>query len=210
MTEEEFVDNLRSRFTDGHSSGELFEFIANNIFDLEADLMFARFFAVAAHGEQRYGILPYSHHLQAVEQVLRRFGVSDKDDLQAAWLHDIVEDTHIKLRDIEENFSDETTRLVGAVTSEPGPNRKTRNALTYPKIRAAGPRAVRLKLADRIANMESGGKALSMYQNEYPEFRHALYTRGDNVEMWARLDELSKFKVVARAIAGEAKAKVSE
>ncbi len=153
---------------------------------------------------QLYGNLPYTHHLQDVEDVLRRFGEpEDSELLIAAWLHDIVEDTDVKIRDVEENFGEEVARIVAAVTSEPGVNRKVRNSLTYPKIRDAGAFAVRLKLADRIANMENGGGSLKMYLKEYPDFRHALYVGASsdvnsehdrllNASMWGRLDFLVK------------------
>ena len=142
---------------------------------------------------QLYGVLPYTHHLQDVERVVRRFGkFLDNEMLTAAWLHDIVEDTDVKLRDVEENFGEEVAALVGAVTSEDGPSRKVRNALTYPKIRAAGPRAIHLKLADRISNVSAAGGSMSMYAREYPDFRHALYNGNDcfNSDMWVKLDEL--------------------
>ena len=51
------------------------------------------------------------------------------------------------------------------------------------------PGAVRLKLADRIANIESGGKLVEMYRNEYENFRRG-YTAGENEDMWAHLDTL--------------------
>jgi hypothetical protein len=103
-----------------------------------------------------------------------------------------VEDTDVKLRDIEENFGEEVARLVGAVTSEEGPNRRVRNALTYPKTRDAGSDAVRLKLADRLANVENGGGSLAMYIREYPDFRHALFSPYDdfNLRMWSALDDI--------------------
>jgi len=147
---------------------------------------------------QLYGVVPYTHHLDQADRVLLRF---DEDRIvlrTAIWLHDVVEDTDVKLRDIEENFGEEVATLVGAVTSEEGPNRRTRNALTYPKIRTAGPDAVRLKLADRIANVENGGGSVSMYFREYPDFRHALFSPVDslNSSMWGHLDHLLQHKVV--------------
>jgi len=125
---------------------------------------------------QLYGeILPYTHHLAAVAAVLKRFGFDDEEIQVAAWLHDIVEDTPVKLRIIEEHYGEGVALLVGAVTSEPGENRKVRNALTYPKIREAGIRAVALKLADRIANVEFGGRGVSMYKKEHATFQHGIY-----------------------------------
>ena len=87
-------------------------------------LRHVKFFAAVKHGDQKYsGGLPYTHHLAAVEAVLRRFepdiratlartmfvkhvsavGMPLGEDaftcsefeqlLAAAWLHDVVEDT---------------------------------------------------------------------------------------------------------------------
>jgi (p)ppGpp synthase/HD superfamily hydrolase len=146
---------------------------------------------------QLYGVLPYTHHLAAVEEVLREFGETRDELLVAAWLHDIVEDTDVKLRDVEEHFGAEVALLVGAVTSEDGENRKIRNALTYPKIRETGVDAVRLKLADRIANVRHGGSSVSMYLKEHKNFKHALYSsttkgfeKSINDKMWAELDSM--------------------
>jgi (p)ppGpp synthase/HD superfamily hydrolase len=153
-------------------------------------LRWAKFFAVVKHGNQTYsGCLPYSHHLAAVEAVLRRFGVDMQGFLEAAWLHDVVEDTNTKLKEIYEFFGDEVAELVGAVTNEPGPNRKIRSMLTYPKIRAVKG-ATRLKLADRIANVEQGGKLVDMYRKEYEDFRRNLFVTGENEDMWKHLDGL--------------------
>lgn len=145
---------------------------------------------------QLYGPLPYTHHLAAVERVLLSFGITDEDMLVAAWLHDIVEDTDVKVRDVEENFGARVAALVSAVTSEEGPNRKTRNALTYPKIRAAGNDAIKLKLADRMANVKNGGASWQMYKKEHAEFRHALMTGNEDDtlnEMWEELTMALEF-----------------
>ncbi len=152
-------------------------------------LRHVKFFAAVKHVGQEYGSgLPYTHHLAAVEQVLRRFGYDEPEMLEASWLHDSVEDTNTKLRDIVEMFGERVAELVGAVTNEPGANRKVRGALTYPKIRSVKG-ATCLKLADRIANVEYGGST-SMYAKDYDDFKRALYTKGEYEEMWARLDRL--------------------
>lgn len=171
----------------------------------------AKAFATRKHvldNQQLYGhVLPYTHHLQDVERVLIRFDITHEVMLTAAWLHDLVEDTagrhnEVRARDVEELFGEDVAKLVAAVTSEPGPNRKTRNPLTYPKIRAAGQDAVALKLADRIANIEFGGRASKMYRDEYKDFCHGLhggeletrlYAGAPSVEdMWACLDALMR------------------
>ncbi len=152
-------------------------------------LRWAKFFAMVKHGGQTYGGLPYTHHLAAVESVLRRFHCVDEDLLVAAWLHDVVEDTGTKIKEIAEMFGDRVAALVGAVTNEQGENRKVRAALTYPKTRSV-PGAVCLKLADRIANVEHGGKLVEMYRKEYDDFRRALHTLRDCDSMWTHLDSL--------------------
>jgi (p)ppGpp synthase/HD superfamily hydrolase len=166
-------------------------------------IRFARYYAAVKHAGQQYsGGLPYTHHLAAVEAVLRRFGYGtnrltgfDNVDehealLQASWLHDVVEDQGVKLREIKELFGTVVAGLVDAVTNGPGENRKARQIVTYPKIRAT-PNAINLKLADRIANVEHGG-SVDMYRKEYEDFRRALYTPGTCDEMWAHLDNLLK------------------
>ncbi len=161
-------------------------------------LRWARFFAATKHGSQQYAFgLPYTHHLYAVENVVRLFVDPDDESfqelLEASWLHDVVEDTPTKLKEISEMFGDRVAELVGAVTNEPGPNRKVRAALTYPKIRSVKD-AVVLKLADRIANVLQGGKLTEMYAKEYDDFKRALYTPGEAEKMWIHLDSLLKGK----------------
>ena len=164
-------------------------------------LRHVKFFAAVKHGDQKYsGGLPYTHHLAAVEAVARRFWatgellgpISSTDFFTACWLHDVVEDTPTKLKEVEEMFGSDVANLVGAVTNEPGENRKIRAALTYPKIRQAGYAAVGLKLCDRIANVEAGGKLVDMYRKEHEDFKRALYTPDENETLWRHLDELLK------------------
>jgi (p)ppGpp synthase/HD superfamily hydrolase len=160
-------------------------------------LRFAKYYAMTRHmyfykkgGIQLYSGLPYTHHLAAVEQVMLRYYPKSTDEMRAAcWLHDSVEDTFTKVKDIQENFGRAVADLVWAVTNEEGPNRKARAAATYPKIRCS-PGAVRLKLADRIANVEHGGDMVDAYKKEYEDFKRSLYMAGEYEEMWARLDDL--------------------
>lgn len=144
----------------------------------------AKLFATQKHvldNRQLYSnLLPYTHHLQAVEAVLIRFGFDDEEIRAAAWLHDVIEDTRdhnnrVKKRDIEEMFGEDVANLVDAVTNEPGVNRAQRHALTYPKIRKAGVRALALKLADRIANVSNGGRQVAMYKKEHADFKEGVY-----------------------------------
>ena len=130
----------------------------------------ARQFAIEAHKDTRYGELSYDYHLKAVVNAM---GEAPEEAIAAAWLHDTVEDTSATLHDIREQFGGRVARLVDCVTDEPGANRKERKAGMYKKL-AAGPAAARrIKLADRIANMEASienPKLAAMYVKEFPEF----------------------------------------
>lgn len=158
------------------------------------DLVKAREFAIKAHGDQKYGGLPYSVHLKHVVEVLVRFNIGG-DIRTAAWLHDVLEDTPITLPDLyAAGFSAAVCQLVESVTNEPGKNRKERHLKTHPKIRHHGKDAVILKVADRIANTEfsqAHGAMLGMYRREFPEFKEALYREGECDSMWDHLTMIS-------------------
>lgn len=155
----------------------------------------AREFAKEAHGRQKYGEHPYVKHLDDVAGVLTEFGFGDDLVLmQAAYLHDVLEDTAISKALLEERFGIDVAALVGRVTNRGWGRRDAKNALTWPRIRGRA-RAVILKLADRIANVRAcvstGHNKLEMYRGEYPAFRTALHTGDPAAEkMWAELDRL--------------------
>jgi len=170
----------------------------------------AKALATHAHRDQRYGTNPYTVHLENVETVLGRYLAANPSDPEtsdlciAAWLHDIVEDTPTTLADVERQFGPTVAKLVDAVTNEPGKNRRERHEKTYPKLEKAGPRAILLKLADRIANVEKSCASLdsrdqgllSMYRKEHAEFesrlRHLTRHLTTAERMWERLTFLLK------------------
>ncbi len=154
-------------------------------------------FAEAAHGDQKYGEHPYVKHLADVRAVLKDFGV-EGDLAVAAYLHDILEDTKTTAEQMELAFGSSVTKLVWAVTGV-GKNRKERNECAYGRLEEH-PRAVILKLADRIANAEASARnnldLLAMYRKEYPGFKARLERLGRLLDeeatvtaMWARLDK---------------------
>ena len=55
----------------------------------------------------------------------------------------------------------------------------------------SNPAAVVVKLADRIANIEHGGK-IGMYAKEYQALREALDIDGMDDNLWIRLEQLLK------------------
>ena len=160
-----------------------------------------------AFTNQTYGPLPYTFHLQHVENVVQRFFKSDKPHTWypriAAHLHDIVEDTNTSIDVIESMFGKNVSDLVWAVTDEPltqeelnsglKNNRKNRKAKTYKKLKHSE-FGVALKLADRIANIENchswESGMLDMYKKEYTEFFTQLWNadHSDKIQrMWKYL-----------------------
>jgi (p)ppGpp synthase/HD superfamily hydrolase len=152
---------------------------------------------------QTYQGLPYTHHLIAVADVAYYWAIrfqangrplltaEESEDLViAAWAHDLLEDTATSRKELEELFGERVAQLVWAVTNEPGEDRRTRHAHTYPKIRAE-PLAVLLKLCDRLANVRAsaGTKGFrEMYAKEYEDFKRALYTPGQWELAWVELE----------------------
>lgn len=156
--------------------------------------MTARDFAIRAHGDQKYGEHPYIYHLDAVVAVLVEFGFGAIQDLMdAAYLHDAIEDCGITSYILWKAGFNRSFGLVYAVTNEPGKNRAVRHSKTYPKM-AGWENATIVKLADRIANVREclrneDSKHL-MYSCEYAEFYKALYREDHNLAkpVWDELD----------------------
>lgn len=143
----------------------------------------ARDFALAAHGDQTYGNKPYGSHLASVAQIMRGFGF-DGNWIEAAWLHDVLEDTSVSFDDLRQEFGDVVAQTVFACTGI-GPNRAARNRCIYERIRK-NPQAACVKVADRIANVEASGSKSpqrEMYLRERKAFQR-------NVACWAP-DEMS-------------------
>lgn len=125
---------------------------------LEAE---ARAFAAYAHESvgqlRRYTALPYIVHPAAVAELVRTVPHTE-EMLAAAWLHDVVEDTPVTLREIEITFGAAVAELVDWLTDVSRPedgNRATRVALDRAHSAKATPAAQTVKLADVIDNTRS-------------------------------------------------------
>ncbi len=106
----------------------------------------ARAFALAHHGEQRYGNLPYINHLDTVVRLIERMPMVDR---VVGYLHDVVEDTQMTVDGVAENFGNVIAVNVAALT-----RRKDEAAERYfSRIAYTGLVACRVKAADRIANL---------------------------------------------------------
>lgn len=174
----------------------------------------AREFAEEMHQGMLYGDHPFIYHLDAVVGVLREFGVTNDSTLNAAtldaaFLHDVVEDAAVTIEEVEDTFGNNIAAIVEFCTDERADNRKARKALTYARMRReldATPdcpvlhAAILVKLADRIANIRQclvNGPAgmYRMYLKEKISFKEALILPPSGMSpimksMWAEYDRL--------------------
>jgi guanosine-3',5'-bis(diphosphate) 3'-pyrophosphohydrolase len=116
-------------------------------------------FATRWHGDQvRPAGEPYLEHLlEATRVLVEAIGVTDVDVLQAAVLHDVVEDTACTLDEVRERFGDRVATLVDWVTKQPrreGQSREEARAAYLDRLRGAPDDAILVKLADRLSNVQ--------------------------------------------------------
>ena len=153
----------------------------------------AREFALIAHGDQKYGVHPYSHHLDTVAAIAAGYGEVAQ---VVAYLHDVVEDTDIDESEIERRFGRLVARCVAVLTDEAGKSRKERKRKTYAKmsaVRGEAEVALIVKVADRLANVaacvrDNHHRKLEMYRDEQASFRAAAYRDGLCDDLWCRLE----------------------
>lgn len=121
----------------------------------------ARVFAIAAHSAvgqvRKYTGEPYHVHPAEVAWIVAQARGSDAQ-IAAAWLHDVVEDTHVTIQTIEQMFGTEIAQLVGWLTDVSTPqhgNRAERKAIDRAHTADAPTEAMLIKLADLISNTKS-------------------------------------------------------
>ena len=121
----------------------------------------ASLYASNAHsGQMRKSGIPYEEHPFEVARILSENGM-DAEVIAAGILHDVVEDTEITSKDIEERFGIEISFLVDGVTkidALPSQSRELRQAETFRKMllsMARDPRVILIKFADRLHNLRT-------------------------------------------------------
>jgi GTP diphosphokinase / guanosine-3',5'-bis(diphosphate) 3'-diphosphatase len=130
--------------------------------DVDRELLTRAFaFAARAHeGQQRRSGEEFIHHPFGAAKICAELRLDD-ETIAAALLHDVVEDTEIKIEDVREEFGDEIAQLVEGVTKLTGirfQSREHAEAENYRKMIVAMAQDVRvilIKLADRLHNMRT-------------------------------------------------------
>ncbi len=120
-------------------------------------------FAKKAHGDQkRKSGEPYYHHLLEVVYILTSLSCGPST-LAAAFLHDVVEDTSVTLKEIEDNFGEDVMHIVDSLTKIQRMKLSHRQeddfvAEDHRKIflgMAHDVRVILIKLADRLHNLRT-------------------------------------------------------
>lgn len=117
--------------------------------------------AKEAHKNQfRYTGEPYITHPIAVAQILAQMRM-DPQTIMAAILHDVIEDTPVKLHELEEQFGKEVADLVDGVTKltqihfENYAQAQAENFRKMVMAMASDIRVILVKLCDRLHNMRT-------------------------------------------------------
>lgn len=155
-------------------------------------------FAIKSHGNQKYGIKPYSYHLKKVVEIAKEY-FDDREIIDSCALHDVLEDTNVSYSKLSMYFGTNTADIVFDVTDEIGRCRKERKEKTYPKT-SQNWKAVAVKLCDRIANIDEcilndNLVKYAMYVSEKDDFEKSLKKYYHPIELdplWERLNKLYK------------------
>lgn len=119
-------------------------------------LLRAAAFAARKHARQRRknaAADPYINHPIEVAELLSRHGVADPATLQAALLHDTVEDTETTPEELEAEFGPEVRAVVLECTDDKTLSKAERKRLQIARAPHKSHRAQLVKLADKTANI---------------------------------------------------------
>ena len=153
----------------------------------------AKFFAAAAHRNQKYGDEQFFFHLTMVARLAEPYG---EKATMVAWLHDVIEDTAWRYEELHALFGEEVADAVRLASDGPGASRAERKAAACAKLKLAPTGLVHIaKPADRLGNvmysiMTGNMKKFLMYKSEHRVFRDAAYRPGLCDALWASLDGL--------------------
>jgi (p)ppGpp synthase/HD superfamily hydrolase len=120
-------------------------------------LLVALMFAARKHSRQRRKDLeasPYINHPIEVAEVLSRIGgITELPTLQAAILHDTIEDTETTPQELDEHFGQEVRLLVQEVTDDKSLPKQERKRLQVEHASNLSMHAKLIKIGDKICNV---------------------------------------------------------
>lgn len=122
-----------------------------------AAILKALHFAATKHRDQRRKDVeasPYINHpIEVAELLAREGGVTDAVTLQAAILHDTIEDTNTTREELDEAFGVVVRRVVEEVTDDKSLPRADRKRLQIEHAPHLSDHARQIKIADKISNV---------------------------------------------------------
>jgi len=159
-------------------------------------LLSALTFASLKHRQQRRKDAdgtPYINHPIAVAEILARIGrVRDLVFLQAAILHDTIEDTQTTPEELQQRFGQEVRLLVQEVTDDKSLPKEERKRLQIEHAPALSAAAKQIKLADKICNLND----ITLTQPiDWP-----LQRKRDYLDWAARCRRMSRMQSVSRGL----------
>ncbi|RKP10020.1 hypothetical protein THASP1DRAFT_34242 [Thamnocephalis sphaerospora] len=130
--------------------------MSSEITSVPLALLRAADFAARKHRDQRRKDpvqTPYINHPLGVALLLAESGVEDVATLQAAVLHDTVEDTDTSLEEIEREFGTLVRRIVDECTDDKALPKAERKRLQIVNAPHKSNQAKHVKLADKLYNL---------------------------------------------------------
>jgi len=159
-------------------------------------------FAALKHKNQRRKDpeqTPYINHPIGVAKILTDYKVTDPVILQAALLHDTVEDTNTSFEEIEDQFGPKVCSIVREVTDDKTLPKDQRKRLQIERALNCSPEAKLVKLADKLYNLTdllrvppSGWSERRIEEYFVWAYKVVNNLRGTNFELEAKLDEVFK------------------
>lgn len=166
-------------------------------------------FAAQAHGHQKRKAsdLPYILHPIGVVRHLIDSGVYDLNTLVAAALHDVVEDTPVKIEEIALRFGTVVAKIVAEVTDNKLLSKRERKQKQIDSAAEKSTAAKLVKLADKLYNLQDLRKqpppdwSLERVQGYFLWAKATIDPmRGTNDHLEAQLDDLFKGKLVYQGV----------
>jgi (p)ppGpp synthase/HD superfamily hydrolase len=169
------------------------------------DVIKAADFAAVKHKDQRRknkSAIPYINHPIGVARILTSEGkVTDPIVLQAALLHDTVEDTDTTIEEIGDVFGQKVKNIVAEVTDDKSLAKEDRKQIQIDTAYKKSPEAKLVKLADKLHNLRSlddvegvpvGWDEKRVHEYFIWAFNVVKGLRGSNSRIELELDELFK------------------
>jgi guanosine-3',5'-bis(diphosphate) 3'-pyrophosphohydrolase len=169
------------------------------------DVIKAANFAAIKHKDQKRknkSGTPYINHPIGVANILTsEGGVTDPIVLQAALLHDTVEDTDTSIDEIGEIFGDTVKSIVAEVTDDKSLPKERRKQIQIETASKKSPEAKLVKLADKLHNLrcldDVDGVPVGWEEERVRQYFEWAYNvvsglRGSNSNIEKALDEIFK------------------